>query len=413
MIEDITVENIISQDYPNAGEILASTETDVLDTLVRILPKLNESIQEKALHYGAVRFRGRGYALNSRDYEIVGAQIAELMTQRQNEIYERRKTADLLPLAKSIVEIILKFAGEPTPEQKVRMAAEARGHMDADRNQQQQRAKGSVIRRLGGKGFDQGEWPLDDPQIKFVDQIADQSLKIGKQLRTILKRNNAMEFGGRYRSGKILAKRLVRMRVLKDKRVFARRVVKSNQSYAFAVASDVSGSMFGGCSDYTEGDYALSSMHMVGEALRMAGVPRSMILFGARPKVVAPMSRKAIRWNDLAADKSVKKAGQNSTDIAQAMNACIDQLRTVKAERKIMIILTDGSSNEFDMEDARKKAEQNNIECVGITLGYGGQSRLERVFTDKRTVKIEDTGNTGAIGTAFIKVLKEKITAST
>ena len=43
------------------------------------------------------------------------------------------------------------------------------------------------------------------PSIKFIDQIADQASMIGKKLRTILKRNNAMEFAGRYKSGKLIS----------------------------------------------------------------------------------------------------------------------------------------------------------------------------------------------------------------
>lgn len=412
MLEDLVVEKIISNDYPNAGEILASTEQEVLDTLVRILPKLDESVQEKCLHYAAVRFRGRGYELNTSDYEIVGDEIAALMAKRQNELYGRKKTSDLLPLAKSIAEIILKRLGQPTAEQKSRMAMEADGQTNSDKYQESQKFRAQVIRQLGGRGFKAGEWPLNDPRIKFVDKITDQSTKIGKRLRNILRRNNAMEFGGRYRTGKILAKRLVRMRVLRDKRAFARRIIKSNQSYAFAIASDVSGSMFGGGSEFQNSDYALSSMHMVAEALKMAGVPRSMIVFGSKAKVVAPMSRRSVRWHDLAADKFVKKAGQNATDIAAAIDACVSQLREIKAERKIMIVLTDGASDEYDVEVAHKKAKKAGIECIGITLGGGSYSRLGKVFSDKRNIDISDTGNTAAIGDAFLKILKETITTS-
>ena len=73
MLEDIVVEIIIGKDYPNAGEILESTKTEVLDTLMRILPKMEDiSKHEKALLYAAIKFEGRGFKNGKNEYEIVG-----------------------------------------------------------------------------------------------------------------------------------------------------------------------------------------------------------------------------------------------------------------------------------------------------------------------------------------------------
>src|ERR1035437_2289738 len=127
MLEDISIENIISNDYPNAGEILAETKMECLDVLVRMLPKMtNVVVHEKALLYAATRFEGRGYLYQTEDYEKLGDEIATLMKSQENEILNRKQTKDLLPLAIKIVEMLIKKAGELTQEQKREIEGNAR-----------------------------------------------------------------------------------------------------------------------------------------------------------------------------------------------------------------------------------------------------------------------------------------------
>lgn len=409
MIEDIAIEHIISGDYPNAGEILDGTRDEVLDTLIKMLPKMkNVSIFEKALLYGSARFEGRGYSMGLEPYEELGDKIAKIMTARKDEIYNRKETGDLMPLIKDIVDLIIKEAGEPTEEDKNSMR-QGGMHGHANEGTNQEASKRQVINKMkGGRGWKEGA--MIDPHIQFIDAISDQASVMGKQLRTVLKRNNAMEFAGRYRSGKILAKRYVRVKAMKDRRPFARRIVKSNQSYAFAVASDVSGSMFGN-STPDAGSYALSSMHMVGEALRYAGIPRSMSVFGVKAVTASPMGKKQIVWSDLASSIIVRKARPNGTDISEAIKNCTTELNKVRAERKIMIVITDGQSDQYAMKEAHKEATQAGIECLGITIGRS--YCMDEVFSAKKNIAIEDTSDSKLIGKAFIDILKATITKST
>lgn len=418
MLEDIAIEHIISGDYPNAGEILQSTETEMLDTLVRMLPKMDKvSIHEKSLLYGTTRFRGRGYKFGKEEYEKIGDEIAKIMGSRMTEIYDRKKTSDIVPLAKTIVDFLVKKAGQPTQQQKDEMMRGAEGHTKAGDYTENQTSTKKLIKGLadkpGGKGYG-GNGDIE-PSVMQVNEIIDQADMIGKKLRTVLKRNNAMEFGGRYRTGKLLAKKIVRVVAMKDRRPFARRIIKSNQSYAFAIASDVSGSMFENSNmsnnQAGNGDYTLSSMQMVGEALRKAAVPRAMIIFGGVANVVAPMGKTAIRWESMAEERQIRKAHPSNTDISQAIDACALELSKVRAERKVMIVLTDGSSNEAVMREAHKNAVTQGIECLGITIGNGGGT-MDRVFTPKKNIRITDSRNTEAIGKAFITLLQKTITKS-
>jgi nitric oxide reductase activation protein len=223
-----------------------------------------------------------------------------------------------------------------------------------------------------------------------------------------------MEYRGKYKSGKLFAKRFVRIKTTNDRHPFARRIVKSNQSYAFAVASDVSSSMFNGGANTIErpGCYATSSLYMVGEALRYASIPRALIIFGDKPVVIAPMGKLQIRWEQIINKDSIRKADDGGTNIAKAINACTKELRNIKAERKIIIVLTDGSSCLEDMKEAHKKAIEEGIECLGITIGNRNNSYMEETFSEKKNTQIKDTKDTKLIGKAFIDILKKSITKS-
>lgn len=413
MLEDISVEHIISKDYPNAGEILESTKSEVLDTLVKMLPKMeNVSIHEKALLYAAARFENRGYEFGFEPYEKLGNQIAKIMERNRKEILNRKKTANLMPITEEIIKLLIQEAGEPTEAEKRNMRQGGQ-QGTANRDQEQDTVKGNIIKALkAGTGWGGKEITMSG-RITFIDKISDQASQIGKQLRSVLKRNNAMEFGGRYRTGKLLAKRFVRIKVLKDRHPFARRIIKSNQSYAFAIASDVSGSMFNRGGGNDSASYALSSMHMVGEALRCASIPRAMVIFGQNAVTVSPMAKTQIRWEQIADEKTMGKADQSDTDIAAAINSCAHELGKIKAERKIMIVLTDGSSDIDAMKKAHKKATDDNIECLGITIGDGSASHsMNEVFSESKNTIIENVEDKKLIGKAFIDILKASVKKS-
>jgi len=413
MLEDISIENIIGKDYPNAAEILTSTKEEVLDTLIKILPTIEDiSIHEKSLLYAAIRFEGRGYAFGITKYEKLGEKISKIMLKHKKEILKRKQTKDLMPIVKEIVELIIKEIGEPTNQEKENMNRDGGNEGKGKKNLEENQIKANLIDKLkNGTGWKKG--PPIDNRVIFIDKISDQSTKIGKQLRTVLKRNNSMEYGGRYRSGKLLVKRFVRVKTLNDRNPFTRRIIKSNQSYAFAIASDVSGSMFDG-HENNSGSYALSSLHMVGEALRYASIPRALIIFGERANTVAPMGKNKINWEQLANVRDVRKADQGGTRIDKAIDACREELEKITAERKIMIILTDGSSNLDNMKEAHKKATKIGIECLGITLESNcpNHSQMDDTFSKKKNSIIKDTKDTEQIGIEFIKILKTSISMS-
>ena len=275
--------------------------------------------------------------------------------------------------------------------------------------------KQQLIKALAGQGKG-GDDPWESsPRITFVDKIGDKSTLVGRRLRTILKRNNAMEFGGRYRTGKLRTKMIIRTRTVKDRRPFGRRVIKSNKSYAFAVTSDVSGSMFndrwnGVSENGDSASKALSSLYMVSEALRIAKVPRALSMFGEKAVSISNMTSLPIRWNQISNDNNLDKARQNDTNISSAMEMSIKQLKGENAERKILIVLTDGEDHPHSIIQQVKEATKNNIECIGITIGNG--SILEQCFPPGNNISVNRSDDPQGISDAFITVLERTITKS-
>jgi len=411
-LEDIAIENIISKDYPNAGEILDSTKEEVLNTLIKILPKMkNISKHEQALLYAATRFEGRGYEKQTKRYEKVGNKIAEIMKKQKKEIYERNKTSDLLPLAKKIVKILIKEFKQPTEMQKREMMQDVQDHIMAEDGTETTKAGKKLIAKLGGgKGY-QGKGIISK-DIEYIDKIADKAIIIGNQLRSILKRNNAMEFGGRYRTGKLMTKRFVRIKAIKDRRPFARRILKSNQSYAFAIASDASGSMFNNRKVGSANiDYAMTSLYMTGEALRIAGISRSLMIFGEDTVTLNPLNRKTVYWNEIISNENLENAQSGGTSISVAIRKCTQELARNNAERKIMVILSDGISDREAMARAHKEAQKENIQCIAISIGDYTDT-FNAIFKKKNHINIPNTSDHEKIGKAFTQILKETITLS-
>jgi hypothetical protein len=409
MLEDISIENIIGKDYPNAGEILESTKEEVLDKLMQILPTLEDiSLHEKALLYAAARFEGRGYAKGTTKYEIIGNKIAEIMEKNRTKILERKETKDLIPIVDEIIKLLLNEAEQLTRSELEKMQQEQKHEMQENITGQNAAKKKIIEQMKSGTGW-KGMENMNN-KIEFIDSIADTAREIGKRLRTVLKRNNAMEFGGRYRTGKLMAKRIIRIKANKDRNPFARRIIKSNQSYAFAVASDISGSMNNTRKEESNMSYAMTSLFMVGEALRIAGIKRSMIIFGRKAVEINNMDKKQLRWEEITNEKKIRKANDSFTDIGEAIDKCREKLENTKAERKIMIVLTDGSSGQIKMERMHKMAVKKGIECIGITIGNYANA-MDVVF-GKKNKTIEDTRDGKQIGKTFIEILKESIKKS-
>ena len=317
-LEDHAIEHIISFDYPNAGEILEETKEEVLDTLVRILPTINVSRHEKALLYASARFEGRGYAKPMLTHEVIGEKIAKLITKKRDEILNRKETKDLQPIVQEVMDILLQEIGEPSQQEEDSLAS---SEGTIGENHTTEKAKDAVMKSIG-KNQGHGDF-AGDGRIKIVDNISDQGPKIGKKLRSIMKINNAMEFGGRFRTGKLKTKNLARIRTVKDRRPFGRRIVKSNKSYAFSIATDVSGSMFSGFSGIghkSDADISMSSLHMASQALRIAGIPRSLVMFGDRAILISPSTKRDIPWREINDNKKMNKTNQGGTDISKAIH---------------------------------------------------------------------------------------------
>jgi hypothetical protein len=407
MVEDISIENIISKDYPNASNILKETNKDMVNTLIKILPKLTISQHEKALLHAAISFQKKTYKQNKEKYEQVGNEILKEMNKNKKLILNRKKTKELLPLTRVIVEILLKHFGKTTQENREKMKIKLLSEKDGKNINE---IKQKITKELK-KGTRWEKSSINtDSSINFIDEIVDQTKEIGRKLRAVMKNNNSMEFGGKFRTGKLKPKRLVRIKIQKDRNPFMRKIVKSNKNYTIAIGVDISGSMKGH-NEKNKISYAMSSCFMVKEALEMASVQSCIVLFGENAILVKNIKKKKLLWEELISCEFLRKANENSTNIDKAISLCTKELSKINTERKIMIILTDGNSEKGKIEIEYEKAKKQNIECLGITILDPSEKNdtLHEVFGEKNVTKIEDTSNTEKIGKAFIEILKKNI----
>lgn len=412
-LEDISIEYLIGLDYTNAEEILTETMQDNISRVIKILPTMRTLTKfEKAIFYAIIIFNGRGFSNLKKDYEKAGKEAGEYMLQEKKRIYEREKTSDHKTLAKEIIDILTKNLGQPTDEERKRMEAN-----DVDQTNKGERAassvKGKVIKDIKeGHG-----WGVDgkfNTRIDYIEEIGDQANIIGRQLRQILKVNNAMEFGGRYAAGKLKAKRIAKIITSRDRKPFSRRIVKSNKSYAFAIACDVSVSMDGG-PIHT----AMSGLYMCAEALRIANVPRSLIIFGCEATEINPINKIGIRWDEIIDERKIKESKNGGTSIHNGVKMAREQLEKVQAERKIMIVLTDGESDRYKLEEEYHLTKKKGIEAIGITVKSNNyyhrydddgsdNSLLAQIFGEENNILVK-TDESKKIGDAFIEILKNKI----
>lgn len=413
MVEDHVIESIISKDYPNAGEILNSTVTELINKLLKILPTLTITEHERALLYASCKFVNRGFMFNKNPYQKTGNEIAELMIKRKNEIFQRKKTKDLLPLTEDILKILNDNLGTLSQLQDSRILEEESNHTKAHSCSSQSNTKKALI-----KSMKKGKYGLDGDApttlYKPISEIIDNISTIGIQLRSILKINNAKTFGGRFRSGKTLTKRLIRSKTIKDNRIFAKEIIKNNKKYSFAIMADVSGSMNDACLKNYEKpvNYALSSLLMVATALKIAKIPRKLYLFAIETEEINQSTTTNINWEEIANQRLIKRTRTGGTYIETAINEGVNFLKQENTEKKILILLTDGDSNEYEIEKAYQKAKKENIECLAIIINRQN-SALQEILPPKNVFLIPQESNGQDIGQAFITILKETVKQST
>jgi hypothetical protein len=429
-LEDIAVEYLIAKDYTNAEEILKETMKEVHDHLKKNLDGLKITPYEKAVYYAIMEAENPGMMETEKDYEKAGKEMAEYITKKKEEIENREKTQSLTKNAKALTDIMLKYLEKPTEQQKKEMINRnrpgGRGN-ETGNGDEQARMKSKMLNGVTGARAYEAERTVTNP----ITTITDQASHIGLKLLSILKANNAMKYEGRYRAGKLPNKRLIKIRTARDMRPFTKKVEKNNKSYAFTIAIDISGSMYHGnlynnkeTNHNTKLNWALSSAFMTAEALKIAGVQRKIIYFGDQAKALETGEKEQVRWTELA---NIPLDIGGGTNFDNAIKESLNTLENMSAERKILIMLTDGEDNISD--DTRRRmenAKKEGIEYVGITLTDRYENDEEEEWNNDDDDDLHKPVLTEAFGTgnnlvlntekatdvgeAFIKILENKIT---
>lgn len=435
VLEDIRIEERISRAYPNAREIMDMTRSEAFDMLIGILPQHNASLHEKSLLYASARFYNRGFAKPTNDYEVIGELIKDVMVKNKNDIFNAIITRDLNPIAEEIQKLLENKAGKMNDSQRQQLAqkhaskmiggytqvpsknGKGRGTRQYTRGQGmtdvqkaiQDKLREKYLQQGGGSGRSDLIGALNGDLYPVVE-ILEESHLVGKRLDSILKRNNTNEYAGRFRSGKLQARRLFRVRSQKDTRPFGRLIVKSNKSYAFTLLCDVSGSMFDeGMPGQSTASVAGSSMIMVAEALKKAKIKRASYAFAGQAVKYGNMDLKDHSLSAL--ESTIRRAG-GGTDIANGIKAGIAELEATDAEKKIIVFFTDGEDRIGAIAEMVKLAEKKGIEVMGVFYSHFGSTPRTTQELKKGNWHVVKRGERALVPKIFLDILKRTVKES-
>ena len=376
-IEDIATNKIMGEKYRNSKQILEDTIQEQIDeTLDQLDDETDKTVTkyEKAIYYSTIKYHGRGYKKSIEDYEEAGEQIANFIKTKEKQISARAETEELLPITEEIKKILFDELGEPTEKEVSQMQTnlsnfitqpgEDKSKPVGTLNIPKSKIQDKVTKAIMAKnGYETGE-NNNNVRITEVTDITGKAQMVGTKIRNILKRNNASRFEGKFRSGKLITRKLVRAKTNQDGKIFAKKIIMGNQSYAFTIIIDASGSMF----ERNKMSYSISTAKMIAEALRIANIPRSLFAFSDESARITNCDTKKLSWNKATHRDTIGKIMDHGTYPAPAIRTGIKDLKNQKVQRRIMIILTDGEFYAGDVEEAIQEAHKNKIETLGITI---------------------------------------------
>jgi len=215
------------------------------------------------------------------------------------------------------------------------------------------------------------------------------------QFKRALQDNAREEFVGKYRSGRLDERRLYKHRT-GDIKLFQRKKEETVKSYFFTIALDISGSMLSG-SRAKDMDYA-SVLLM--ELLTDCKIPHSVYLYNGTLYTAKKVQDVDKRTIEKQFNLAIGQCG-GSTRLAPALVEMQKDLNASSADKKVAIVLTDGSFCELDNLALAQFLKRNSSDVA--TWGVGIETPwVERVFGPKNSiVTVKDEPVVGA----FIRIL--------
>jgi cobaltochelatase CobT len=193
--------------------------------------------------------------------------------------------------------------------------------------------------------------------------------------------------------------------VLTGKReVFARRLSEDGVDSAVVIMLDISGSMyptmapiFKGHTDHAKGtriDVAVGACIALLDTLAQAQADTMVLAFGEDQHIVKPFG---MQWRKAAATLR-RIAMQGDTNDFQATRYATECLMRHPAERKVLIVLTDGQGNFWETQAQAQAARDLGIRVIGI----GIQTDCKGTW-GKDAVTIDRVADLGAVAFGTMK----------
>lgn len=264
-------------------------------------------------------------------------------------------------------------------------------------------AKGKTKANMD-KEFGQGQKPSKNPYApgdtqvnyeQYLQQISSLCATSAARMDRILKDNKFDRLNGRFRSGSLNNRRLYKHKT-NDFRLFQRKNEKKNKDYAFSLLLDCSGSMNG-----KRIEESMKGVVLLSETLSRIEVPYEIHFFSDGHEIGKSFKE------DLNRKKVSAQAGKvwsGGTDIGKPYKKALEDLEKRPEQKKIFIVLTDGSIDGTDADSIRKSLHKLSLQTHVYGLGIGID--LENIFGKSRTITVDDCSQ---IMPRFAAIMKRHI----
>lgn len=276
------------------------------------------------------------------------------------------------------------------PMQKFDDAALALAADGAEEAASQDEAKAVAVAMSGGDGYASGQRPVQDYRLEGVE--ARLLTVLLRDLQDRRRRPSRMGY-----SGRVAADQVWRLTALGDTKVFRKRAAVTGVDAAVSVLLDTSGSMGPIIETAVESTFALAqALH------RIQGVQVSVDHF---PGINQPATellgfRESVR---LAEPRFRALGADGGTPTGRALAARLPSLLTARAERRMVVVVTDGQPNVDEgpiLEATMETMRCNDVKVIGI----GIRADVSHLF--EYSVLIEDVSE---LPTALEALFKDMV----
>lgn len=392
-LEDRRIDSLMAQEYAGASEFQAALHDPELEKIHSALERNADGTAAPPIYaaLAIATLNVEGYdikhASTGNDY-MIGNTLSEL-AKIYKKISGKSTHEEVLQATKEALNWL-----EPLPVEPPKSKQQGEGEEEGEHHP-------SIFKHATGYGTVQGGRETGkDKRYTTENKKADTLVEaLKRKLIAKLRDTERERWQGNKIKGRLDKKLLIRT-AHQNYRVYKKRVEPKGKKYAFAVALDCSGSMFG--NDTIE--LAIQSAATLIRSTRGLGFTSSLVIFGHYAKTVLyPKDRYAV--DDIQYRISTSGANYYNSGGNEVHHAIKESLASLlkQSGEKVLVIITDGGLDSYDVEKSKELIENAKKKGVHTIIYYVNAPR-HRVLED--TIREHTIKNAQELIPATIKLLQ-------